>query len=234
MAWSFGQIGTPAYALDLSAGVTVPVVPGINANDILFLYVGQRPNAVTAAFNTPAGWTSLALEDSGSDTGKLFGKIAAGGETDVVVTNDNGFSGGGVMMRYLGGTLTVHAANQQNNSSQADIDTAAQTIGEANTLSLILGRYGWNNDPTITAFPNSATSRLASASALTSNELSLFVGEIIQTTAANLSAGVIDRTDASAAAGRSMIVTLTAATIAALMDSASNRGINRGVSRGRS
>lgn len=212
MAWTFGAIGTPAFDLDGSNGITVPAVTGGSDGDPLLMYVAQRPNAVTGSWTTPSGWTLLATDDiSGSDQAALYGKLKSGAQGDVAVTSSATNSCGGVMFRYTGGSLTVHASADATDIAQEDIDTAALTISQDNTLVLILGRFAWNHDATVSSWPGTATQRLAAVSALGSEELSLFVGEIIQTTAANLSAGSINRSDTNTANGGSLVISLQVA-----------------------
>lgn len=215
MPWSFGTVGAVAYGLDVSAGISVPEAAGISAGDILLVYAAQRPNAVTGSWSTPSGYSLLATEDSGTDTARLFGKIAVGGEGAVTITSSATNSGGGVMLRYTGGTLAEHASNSALNGDQQNIDTPSLTISEANTLTLVLGRFSWNHATGVSSWPGSATGRVTSASALGSEELSLYIGDNIQTTATDISSGSIVRTDTNTAYGRAMWISLTAGSVAA-------------------
>lgn len=219
-AWVFQTIGTPA--LRSSFTMAVPVASGITAGDDLFIYAGCRPGGgVAGSVNTPAGWTSVISMNSNPTSigGALFWKKAVGGETtQSVTTTISAINCAGVMMRFTGGPasgLTPHATATLYSDGQQDISTPTLTISSPNALVFTLAARSWNDDSAgVTSWPGGSTTRLSYGTAIGSNEFSLLIGSLVQTTATTITAGTVDLVSTASLRNNVMMVALLPAATA--------------------
>lgn len=201
-AWAWQSTGTVAYDADArsgSGGISVGVPSGIVAGNILMMGVISDPYTVAQTWTTPSGWTLIGTQntESNTSTGALYCKVAAGGETAQQVNASASGNTMGVMLRYTGGTCNVHATAQEGEATVvADVLLPAITITENSVLVFKMVALSQDNTFSgITSWPNTTTTRVATDG----TGIALVVGETIQTTAANISAGTLDITAAVSA-----------------------------------
>lgn len=91
--------GTPSYSATSGTSVSPAYPTGIQARDIIVMFVGQKPVSLTVGgVTTPSGWT---LQTSRVDTGGYNGAVADTGNTSIFIfTKDTVATG-------LSGSVTV-------------------------------------------------------------------------------------------------------------------------------
>jgi hypothetical protein len=205
MTWSTPVVGALTQG-NVDTPMVVTAVSGIVAGTSdLFVWYSARPASGTAgAVNTPSGWTLIAIQnaDAASIGGALFCRRATGSDgCTISTTAGSSVSAAAVMWRTSGGPATpvaAHVSSQTFNGSNATtIATSAITPTQPNAIVYACAARNWNDDSTgVTSWPSgsSMTTLAALGSSFGSNELSLLIGYVIQTTAAGISAGTITPT----------------------------------------
>ena len=135
--------GTTSVVIDADG------IGGINADDILLIIVESSDSTTAAGTpNTPSGWTKLFEETQGAGatgvtTLTIFGKVAAGGETDVTV-DGVGNHVSGTMFCIRGAKASLAAADLKvgtGTGANTGNMTAVPgiTVDEAGCLGLLVG-----------------------------------------------------------------------------------------------
>lgn len=212
MTIAYGATGAIAQSGG-GGSIDIAIPAGLSAGHILLMPVFPRPSTgVLGSWNLPSGWTKIAQqdEDTGSFGGVVFGKVATGSESTTTVTETSGLPMMGAMLRYTGGTTTLDGTATKIHGAGSDISTPGLTITNDGCLVLFFAVKSWNFPATVSSWPAGATGRISSASSLGANELSLFVGEVIQTSHADIAAGSIVCTDTNSVANSVMVLALRA------------------------
>lgn len=198
MAWTFDAAGALTQGnADTPFALSQPASSG----GILIGVVSARPASGNAgSWNAPSGYTILAQTAFGaSGIGiAIVGRVATGSDTCTLSSSAAATNAVGRLLRYQGGSLTVHGSNtQQNDNSAQDMATPGVTITNPNTLEIMVASRA-NNDVTsgagINSWPGGLATRTADGSAFGFAEMSLLIGDRIQTTATTLASGSIDIT----------------------------------------
>ncbi len=215
MTWSTPVVGALTQGTVHAAMVVTPVA-GITSgvSDLRVWYAARPGNGAAGSVNTPSGWVLIGTQnsDSGSIGGALFGRRATGSDAcSITTTVGTAITSCAVMWRTDGGPATpvaAHVSSQAHNGSTVTtIASPALTPTQPNAIVYACAARSWNDDTTgITSWMagSSMVTVCTLGSSFGSNELSLIVGQVIQTTAAGISAGTI--TPTSGASLRNIIL----------------------------
>lgn len=222
--WTIRFTGTAANAVPNGSAGTGDIVPTLggttNAGDIIACGVNQRSSVNHTAISS-SGYTLVHGKNGNtSPSAALLLKIAAGGDANPTITTSDVTTNRtliGQCAVFEGGPATLTGIKAHygdtTNGSQEDVDTAAVTITTANTLVIAVG--GKNNDwETQDVLQPSGFTELGQPERSASAQVGLVWGYQIQTTAANISAGIFDGQTGNFAAGVSFTVSLLSGAVA--------------------
>lgn len=199
MTWSLRSVAAPSFTSDArsgSGGLNV-TLPTYSAGDLLVMIASARPSNAYTVGSPPSGWTSL--RDGTANETKLFGKIAVSSEATPNITCSESGAFGACIAAFSGapasisGIVHASALETSGGSLEQDIDTAALTITEPQTLVIYAGAASGNEWIAGTQ-PNSSSILCGSNFAGDYNNIWLAFSYAIQTTAASVGASKFNST----------------------------------------
>lgn len=218
MPWAHVSTGTQSGGVT-DTGFNLNIPAGSVGDDLIAIAAPRPVSLDPGTWNTPSGYTLLAYNDYWDNNGApslgmgVWRRKATGADTCTISSSNATINALGVMLRFSGGpagALSAHLIAKNGQLAQQDINTVALTpVTLANCLILMLAARNWNDDAAgVTSFPGGFTTRFAFGSSFGFQEVSIIGGSLIQTTAANVSAGLIDLVSAASLANESMLIAL--------------------------
>ena len=187
-----------------SSGSRTPAAPAsIVADDLLLCFASTR-NSGTGTVNTPTNWTQLLA----SGNVALLGKRYDGVESMPTITYTGGAANEDTIARiaaFRNADLSPVTTQAQLNGSAQDIAYPGLTITE-DDLAVVVG--GWKQDDFTSVATLAGMTEVGETSSTAGNDASQVWDYVIQTTAANITAGSFSVTGGAAAISRGFAIAL--------------------------
>lgn len=205
---SFVAAGAAAHAVNASV---TPALPGHAAGDSLYVLAAIRNSGAGVPFTASTNWGRLEVFPEDSNV-QLFGLTArSAAETDPTIQFTGGVANADTSaqaFRARGTTLDIIAAAAQLNASAADIAYPALTLPDSlrNRVSVFILYLGWKQDDWTSVATISGAAEIGEPDTTTGDDQGIVWDRLLQTAAANISAGSFVVTGGANAISRGAVV----------------------------
>lgn len=185
-------------------GSLTPAFPGSMVKGDLILILASTRNSGTGTVNTPAGYS--VVKTSGNVT--ILGKVYDGSESAPTITFTGGATNEDTLARiavFRNAALTPLTTNASLNSSAQNIAFPAVTVSEDGCLAIVAG---WKQDDWTSVATLAGMTEIGETSSTAGSDAAQVWDYVIQTTAANISAGSFVVTGGASAISRGLVAIL--------------------------
>lgn len=141
-------------------GTVSVTISAATANNLLVGVASVNETAADKDINTPAGWTAVSLADINATTkvrGRMFFKVAAGGETSAAFASASGTSDMAAWIIEFSGTATASPEDLANENTGTTSPSTTGAIGSPTAGAVGVAFVAINNDNNLTTPTNSYT-----------------------------------------------------------------------------